>query len=136
MAFFRHIAAVLCDGGGVNTGRVVVVVTCVVVAGLGAWFAVARWDEANRVATVASALAAVGVVGIAIWAAVRTPAASPGPARSVTVSDTGNATADAGGRAVTGLTGTPGAASSIRVRRTGDARTSGEGDAITGAHLD
>ena len=103
------------------------VVTCVVVAGLGVWFAIARWEDANRVATVASALGALAAVGVAVWAAVR------GSGKTLTVSDTGRATAEHG-KAITGVSGH--ADGPIRVERTGDAKATGGGDAITGAHRD
>ena len=123
-----HVAAGTADGVLMNTGRIALVVTCVVVAGLGTWFALSRWDDANRIATVASALGAVAAVGVAVWAAVRAPSSQ----RSVTVSNTGNATAEGGGKAVTGVVGR---GDSVRVDRTGDAKSSG-GDASTGAELE
>ncbi|CAM3959184.1 hypothetical protein KIPE111705_33505 [Kibdelosporangium persicum] len=114
---------------GVNAGRIVLIVSCLLVAGLGVWFAVVRWEDANKIATAASALGAVAAVGVAVWAALRTP-----PARkSVKVSNTGDATADSGGRAITGVVGNAG---HVRVTRTGDAKASGGGDAVSGAQLD
>jgi len=112
-----------------NTGRVALVVTCVVVAGLGTWFAVSRWDDANRIATVASALGAIAAVGVAIWAALRTPS----PQKSITVKDTGTAS---GRKAVTGVIGKADSVGTIRVERTGDATASGDGNAVTGVELD
>ncbi|MFD9733570.1 hypothetical protein [Umezawaea sp. NPDC059074] len=100
-------------------GRAVVVITCLVTAGLGVWFAVASWDSANKVAVIASALAAVAAVGVAVWAGLRTGG-------RIVVSDTGDATAGPGGRANTGVRG----ATSARVKRTGNARAGG--DANTG----
>jgi len=105
--------------------------TCLVVAGMAGWFAVARWEQASQVATVVSALAAVAAVGVAAWAAL------PGPERrTVRVSDTGPATAGHGGRAVSGLTGpAAGLSGPVEVGRTGSADASGGGDATTGADL-
>ena len=107
-----------------TVGRVVLMITCLVVAGLGAWFAVASWDSANKVAVVASALAAVAAVGVAVWAGLRTG----GTGGRIVVSDTGDATAGSGGRANTGVRGRPDA--SVRVKRTGKAQAGG--DANTG----
>jgi hypothetical protein len=111
--------------------RVVLLATCLVVAGLAAWFAVAKWEQASRVATVVSTLAAVAAVGVAVWAAL--PVADR---RTVRVSNTGPATAGPGGTATSGLTG-PGAGlrGRIEVDRTGHADASGGGDATTGADL-
>ena len=111
-----------------NAGRVVLTVSLLVVAGLGVWFALAGWDDANKVAVISSAVAAVAAVGVAVWAAVRTPSAD----RAVTVSDTGNAH---GKRAVTGVSGKADAVDApVRVERTGDATATG--DAVTGVQLD
>lgn len=110
-----------------NAGRVALVATCVAVAALGVWFAVARWEDANRIATVASALGAVAAVGIAIWMALR----GSGTGRSIRVSRTGNAVAGPGGRANTGVRA-GGSADSVLVDDTGDADASGGGDANTG----
>ena len=56
-----------------NRGSFALLVTCVVVAGLGTWFALSRWA---RVGNVASALVTVAAVGVAVWSAWRTPARS------------------------------------------------------------
>jgi hypothetical protein len=111
--------------------RVALAVTCLVIAGLAVWFAVAKWEQASRVATVISALAAVAAVGIAVWAAL------PGAGhRTVRVSRTGPATAGRGGTATSGLTGpAAGLSGSIEVDRTGHADASRGGDATTGADL-
>jgi hypothetical protein len=114
--------------GGVNAGRVVLVLSCVVVGALGAWFAVARWDDANKVAAVASALGAVVAVGVAVWAALRTA-----PGNAITVRRTGRAEARGGGSATTGVRGR--VDGTVRVERTGDAVSDG-GDATTGVRLD
>ncbi|MEU0304341.1 hypothetical protein ABZ252_33560 [Streptomyces sp. NPDC006175] len=109
-----------------TTKRVVLVVTCVVVAALGWVFAITQWETASRIATVVSALAGMAAVGIGIWAAL------PGPDRAgVVVRDTGAAQAEGAGRAVTGYQGS-GPAGSVTVERTGDAGTTGGGDAISG----
>jgi hypothetical protein len=114
-----------------SSRRVVLVATCLVVAGLTGWFAVARWEQASRVATVVSALAAVATVGVAVWAAL--PGADR---RTVRVSNTGPATARQGGTAISGLTGpAAGLRGRIEVDRTGHADASGSGDATTGADL-
>lgn len=118
-----------------NAGRVALVLTCVVVAGLGVWFAVAGWEDSNRVASVASALGAIAAVGVALWAALRST--SQGGSGMVRVSRTGRARAGHGGAANTGFTGSP--ASSLgfaRVDRTGEAVTADDGDANTGIRLD
>lgn len=118
---------------GVNMGRVALIVSCVVVAALGVWFAIASWEDANKLAAVASALGTVAAVGVSVWAALRTPQ----PRESLTVSDTGHATADGGGRAVTGLSGQANRVDGpVRVERTGKADASGGGDAVSGAELD
>ena len=120
----------MADGVRMNSGRVALLVTCFVVAGLGTWFALSRWDDANRLATIASALGAVAAIGIAIWSALH----GPSPQKSVTVKNTGKATATSG-KAVTGVVGR-GSIGMIRVEQTGDAKTSGDGNAITGVELD
>jgi cytosine/uracil/thiamine/allantoin permease len=118
-----------------STRRVVLVVTFLVVAGLGVWFAVAQWDQANRVATVASALGAVAAVGVAVWAALRGSGADE--AGSLRVSRSGTAIAGRGGTANTGVRAS---ASTLRgpvgVNRSGDADASGGGDANSGIRLD
>ncbi|MGK3202803.1 hypothetical protein [Amycolatopsis sp. MEPSY49] len=114
-----------------TVGRVALLVTCVLVAGLGTWIAIARWEDANKVATAVSALGAVAAVGVAVWAVVRTPRTS----KAIVVTDTGKAKSASGGHAVTGVTGTPGH-DSVRAERTGDAESSGGGDAVSGVQLD
>lgn len=128
------------DCDGMNAGRVAVVMTCLVVAGLGVWFAVARWDQANRMATVASALAAVAAVGVAVWTVLResrsasSGAESPG---SVRVSGTGRAIAGCRGHANTGVRGSASVSTGpVEVSRSGEADASGGGDANTGIRLD
>jgi hypothetical protein len=108
-------------------GKTALVVTCLVVTASTGWFAVAQWDQASRVATVASAVAAIAAVGVAVWAALR---ANPGEA-DVRVSRTGDATSR-GGSANTGVRGAT--RGRISVSRTGVAHATGE--ANTGADLD
>ncbi|MFF1614165.1 hypothetical protein ACFVYA_40915 [Amycolatopsis sp. NPDC058278] len=111
-----------------NIGRVVLTISLLVVAGLGLWFALASWDDANKVAAISSALAAVAAVGVAVWAAWRPQSTG----RSVRVSDTGKAR---GNRAVTGVSGKADAiGGSVQVKGSGDATASD--DAITGVELD
>jgi hypothetical protein len=106
--------------------RVVIVLTCVAVAALGAVVTVTRWEYANRIATIASALATVAAVGVAVWAAL------PGSGAGVRASRTGNATARGrGSRANTGLTGPPASGPAV-ADRTGDAEATGGGSATTG----
>ncbi|WP_410644586.1 hypothetical protein [Amycolatopsis sp. lyj-346] len=116
-----------------SAARVALVVTCGLAAALTTWFAIARWDDVNKIATMTSALGALAAVGIAVWAAVRTPPA----AKSATVSDTGPARADTGGKATTGISGKANVLDArICVERTGRAEASGGGDAVTGIQLD
>ncbi|MGW3692307.1 hypothetical protein ACWD6U_00240 [Streptomyces sp. NPDC005149] len=106
--------------------RVVLIMTCVVVAALGWVFAVSQWETASRIATVASALAGVAAVGIGIWAAL------PGANQSgIVVRNTGAAKTAGAGKAVTGYHGSK-PQGPITVKRTGDAEARGEGDAISG----
>jgi hypothetical protein len=106
--------------------RVVITVTCVVLAGLCAAFAVVRWEHANRIATVASALAAVAAVGVAVWAAL------PGTATGPRVSRTGTATAmGLGSCANTGVAG-PTTHDAAVATRTGSAEATDGGRANTG----
>lgn len=107
------------------------VVTCALVAALGVWFAIVRWDDANKVATTISALGAVAAVGVAVWASLRGPQADG----VVTASDTGRAAAEGGGAAITGISGKVTTASSLRAANTGDAEASGGGNAVTGVWL-
>ena len=111
------------------TGRIAIVVTSVLVAGLGGYFAVAQWDNANRVATVSSALGAVAAVGVAVWAATRTV-----DTVSIAVTGTGNATAGKRGVANTGVRGLVDGA--VTVRDTGDAKATRGGEANTGVQPD
>lgn len=104
----------------------VLTVTCLLVAGLAGMFTVAQWEDANRIATVISALSAVAAVGVGIWAAI------PGgrSTTSVHVRCTGAARATGDGTANTGLRGSL-RGTSVKVERTGKADAS-HGTANTG----
>jgi hypothetical protein len=106
--------------------RVVLVMTCMVVAALGWIFAVSRWETASRIATVASALAGVAAVGVGIWAAL--PGASPS---GIVLRNTGTAKTAGPGSAVSGYRGSR-PQGPVTVEQTGDADATGEGDAISG----
>ncbi|MEU8157089.1 hypothetical protein AB0B94_25800 [Micromonospora sp. NPDC048986] len=117
-----------------NTRRIVLALTCLAVAGLGAAFLLLRGDKASQVATVVSALVAVAALGVAVWAALPRRRS-----RGLRVADTGDARAGAGGTAVSGLTA-PGAAAgsdpgTVEVERTGPADATGGGDATSGIRL-
>jgi hypothetical protein len=107
--------------------RLVIILTCVVVAALGAIFAIVRWEHANRIATVASAVAAVAAVGVAVWAAL------PGNgAAGMRASRTGGATARGpGSRANTGVSG-PAMAGPVVAGHTGAAEATEGGSSNTG----
>jgi hypothetical protein len=121
------------DDVSMNAPRMALVGTAGVVAVLAVVLVVLRWDDANKVAVVVSALAAVAAVGVAIWAAL--PAVRPGG--GIRVSRTGRATAGPGGRANTGVAGPAGSLpGDVQVDRTGDADGSDGGDANTGVRLD
>ena len=106
--------------------------TAGVVAVLAVLLLVFRWDSANKIAVVVSALAAVAAVGVAIWAAL--PATSSG--KGIRVSRTGRATAGRGSRANSGLSGPASSLpDNVVVDRTGDADASGGGDANSGIQL-
>jgi hypothetical protein len=60
-----------------NRGRVALLVTCVMVAGLGTWLALSRSDDGNRVAIWAAALVTVAAIAAAVWLAWRTPRSKP-----------------------------------------------------------
>lgn len=109
----------------------VIVLTCLVVTGLGVWLVVAQWEQANRVATIASALGTVAVVGVGIWAAVREPGTSVRAVR------TGAAQAGRGGTATSGVRVSGSTLPrSAHAEQTGPAQAGEDGDAITGVHLD
>lgn len=106
--------------------RVVLIVTCVVVAALGWVFTVTQWETASRIATAASALAGVAAVGVAIWAGL----GGFGQAEHV-VRDTGPVTTGGAGNAVSGSRRRR-ARGAVTVERTGEARATGDGDAVSG----
>lgn len=108
-------------------GRVTLVLTCLLVAGLAAAFAIIQWDQANKLATSISALGAVAAVGVAVWAAVRQPATS------IRVSNTGNAVAGSKGKAVSGLDSPAKLTGEVIVEGTGDADASDGGQATSGS---
>ena len=100
------------------------------VAVLAAVFAVSQWDQATRIATVTSALAAVAALGVAVWAAL--PGSSPG-ARA---SRTGTATAGGpGSRANTGVSGVASTPGAVVADHTGDARATNGGSSNSGVDL-
>ncbi|MGC3862330.1 hypothetical protein ACPSM1_19330 [Micromonospora chersina] len=110
--------------------RWILVITLVVVAGLGFWFSVARWDDTSKIASVLSALAGVAAVGVAVWAALRGTATSA----EVTVKDSGNASSDSGDTN-TGMRGKAAPAGlSVKIKNSGDA-DSRNGSSNTGVHL-
>jgi hypothetical protein len=111
--------------------RIVLIATAGVVAVLAVTLVALRWDSANEIAVVVSALAAVAAVGVAIWAAL--PA---GSGKGMRISRTGRATAGPGGRANTGVSGPAGSLpDSVIVDRTGDADAASGGDANSGIQL-
>jgi hypothetical protein len=127
----------------VNAGRVALVVTLFVVAGLAGWFAVARRDDANKIATVVSALGSLAAVGVAVWTVLRSSSGqsaqvtSPTAVPPVEASRTGKATSGRGGVANTGVRAKAAKVKGpVRAARTGDADASGGGTANTGIHLD
>src|SRR5215831_6835860 len=112
--------------------RVVIIGTAGVVAALAVMLAVVRWDDANKVAVVISALAAVAAIGVGICAAPQAASSGGG----IRVSRTGRARAGRGGRANTGYQGQRGLLpDAVRVNRTGDADAPDGGDANTGIQL-
>ena len=114
----------------VTARRAAILVTCLVVGALGATFAFNQWDQADRIATVASALAAVAALGVAVWAAL--PGNSPGHRAG----NTGSATARGlGSRANSGVTGSSTIAGPAVADRTGDAQASNGGSANSGLNL-
>jgi hypothetical protein len=82
-----------------NPRRAVLLITSLVVAGLLAWFAVAKWDSASKVAAIISTLAAVAMVGLAVWTGL--PAAAK--VLNISASKTGKATARGSSHAISGV---------------------------------
>jgi hypothetical protein len=62
--------------------RVALLITLLLVALSGGAFTILAWDQASRLATVVSAMAAVAAVGVAVWAAL--PVSPPSSAGSST----------------------------------------------------
>jgi hypothetical protein len=111
--------------------RMVLMATAGIVAVLAALLLLLRWDNANKIAVVMSALAAVAAIGVAIWAAL--PAVSR---KGVQVSRTGRATAGPDGRANSGVSAPAGSLpDNVIVDRTGDADAGNGGDANSGIQL-
>jgi hypothetical protein len=102
-----------------------------VVAALAAIFALAGWDQADRIAIVVAGLVAVAALGVAVWAAL------PGErSAGMRVSHTGSARATKRGIATTGMSGTAHPARPVEVEHTGPADASEGGEATSGVHLD
>lgn len=111
--------------------RVVLMATAGVVAVLAVLLVLLRWDSANKIAVVVSALAAVAAIGVAIWAALPTVSG-----KGMRVSRTGRATAGPGGLANSGVLGPADSLpNNVQVERTGDAHASDDGEANTGIQL-
>ncbi|MFE5394487.1 hypothetical protein ACFQ9U_07940 [Streptomyces sp. NPDC056568] len=100
--------------------------TGLLVAALGAWLAVVRWEDGDKIATSVSALAAVAAVGVSVWAALHASRQQP----TLVASRTGSATTRRGD-ANTGVKTGRAADGSQRAEDTGDARST-DGDANTG----
>jgi hypothetical protein len=111
------------DDAGMSTRRVVLVVTCVIVAVLATVLVGLTWDQANKVATSVSALAAVAAVGVGVWTAL-----SSAPVR-IRVVRSGRTVSGAKGKAVSGVR-----APADGVRERIDVERSGKSDASTGGH--
>lgn len=106
--------------------------TCVAVAAVGVVFVVVRWDVANRVATMASALGAVAAVGVAVWAALPSRGAGASGSAVVRAERTGRAVAGRGGVATSGVRVNGLVDRSLQARHTGVADAAGGGDATSG----
>jgi hypothetical protein len=97
---------------------------------LGAGFTLVQWDQASRLATMVSALAAVAGIGVAVWAAL------PGRASALKAFHTGKATAVDGGVAVSGVKTSGSHSGELHAERTGDATAKGDGQATSGIRQD
>jgi hypothetical protein len=106
--------------------------TCVMVAGVGAVFAVAQWDVANRVATMASALGAVAAVGIAVWAALPSRRSTSNGPDVVRAERTGDAVSGRSGVATSGIRDRGQSGGSLEAKRTGASDATRGGDATSG----
>lgn len=123
---------VIADEINMSARRVALTGTLLAVAILAVILTALRWSEANKIATISSALAAVAAVGVAIWAAF--PAFQGG--KGVRVSHTGKATAGRGGRANSGVSKSAGRLpEEVQVDRSGNADASNGGEANTGVQL-
>ncbi|MFD4411117.1 hypothetical protein [Streptomyces sp. NPDC058475] len=112
--------------------RVALMATASAVAVLGVVLTVVRWDDANKMAVVVSALAAVAAVGISVWAAL--PGGSS-RGQGWQASRTGRAVASQQGQANTGIsTPATSAPTVVEVNNTGDAEATG-GDANSGVRI-
>lgn len=112
--------------------RVVIPLTFLLVAGLAAVFAVSGWDQADKIASIVSALVAVAALGVGVWAAL------PGSAQGVHVRAVRTGTAMASGpgsRANTGVTGRVSASETVMIEGTGNARATDGGSANSGVDL-
>lgn len=131
--------------------RVAAVVTCGLVGGLAAVFAVIGWEQADRVASVVSALTAVGAFRLSVRVLLpgsgRGTRGRPGPEAGedgsgtttpvgtggISAVRTGTAVASGpGSRANTGVTGCPAMSGPVIAAGTGDARATGGGAANSG----
>lgn len=113
-----------------NTGRWVLVITCVVVAVLTVVLCVLSWGQANKVATSIAALAGVAAVGVAVWAVLAKQTGA-----TARVRNSGKAIATRGGKASTGVHGPAGVVGDAVVEDSGVADASDSGEASTGVHL-
>ena len=116
-----------------NGRRIVLLTTCLAVAGLGMWLTLVKWDSASKIALVASTLAAVAAVGVALWAAWPTSR----PLSGVRVSRTGKAVAKTNSSATSGIVAPAGERlGPLEADRTGDADANDGADATSGIKLD
>jgi hypothetical protein len=113
-----------------GTRRVVLMITGVLVAALAGVLPALQWEQANKIATAISALAAVASIGLAAWAAI------PGARTTIRVSNTGKAISGRQGKAVTGIEGRSAQLTGdISIDHTGDADASKGGEAGSGIQL-
>ncbi|MFB6519894.1 hypothetical protein [Streptomyces sp. NPDC056401] len=112
--------------------RITLTIALLVIAGLLIAFTTLKWDQANRLATVASLVVAVLSLGAAVFFGLRP--AQPPRRGGITVRNSGNARATgAGSRATSGAAGAPGAASGpVEVSDSGDAEARDGGRGTSG----
>ncbi len=116
-----------------NGRRVVLLTTCLAVAGLGLWLTVTKWASASKIALVGSTLAAVAAVGVALWAGWP----SSRPTSGARASRTGKAIARGNSSATSGIVAPAHeGADFLEADRTGDADASAGGEATSGIRLD